>query len=238
MAKTKVKALVIESKDSKEKDKLVTLFSLEEGKLFVYFRGVKSEKAKLKATKEIFTFGEFVIEEGKSGNIVTEAEIIDSFLPLRNNIDKFFEACSVLDIVKKLTKNEPNTSLFIEMIKALKALAYDEAPQNYSLVKFLISIFNFSGYALNFEECAGCKAKLTGKKFFNFEYGEFVCANCKNLTSLEVAPATISALKLLKSTPYEKLNSLKLGGDGDLKALNLLSENFEWRFGSKFFTKI
>ena len=61
MSKTKVKALVLSEKDSKEKDKLVTLFSLEEGKLFVYFRGVKGDKAKLKAAKELFTFGEFVI---------------------------------------------------------------------------------------------------------------------------------------------------------------------------------
>ena len=55
------------------------------------------------------------------------------------------------------------------------------------------------------------------------------------MTAIEISPATASALKLLKETPYEKLKTLKLGGGGEIKALNLLSENFEWRFGSKFF---
>ena len=129
MSKTKVKALVLSEKDSKEKDKLVTLFSLEEGKLFVYFRGVKGDKAKLKAAKELFTFGEFVIEQGRSGNIVTEVEIIDSFLPLRKDLDKYYEACSILDIVSKLLR-EKDPAMFIQTLKALKAICYKNATKN------------------------------------------------------------------------------------------------------------
>ncbi len=234
MAKTKVKALVIESKDSKEKDKLVTLFSLEEGKLFVYFKGVRGERAKLKAAKELFTFGEFVVEEGKTGNIVTEVSIIDTFSPLREDLDKYYEACSILDIVKKLLK-EADPALFIQTLKALKATSYENAPKYYSLVKFLISVFEDAGYNLNFENCASCKAKLTGKKYLNLEYGEFVCAGCRQLTSVEVTPATTSALKILKQTDYDKLRTIKIGGQGVERALNLLTENFEWRFGCKFF---
>ena len=235
MASTKVKALVIEAKDSKEKDKLVTLFTLEEGKFFVNFRGVRSAKAKLKAAKEIFTFAEFVIEDTKAGNIVTDANIIDTFSPLRADLDKYYEACSCLDIVKKLISNSPDPALFIEIVKALKAISYDNAPKNYSLVKFLVTIFENMGYKLNFDTCSSCKARLTGKRYLNLDYGEIVCANCRQMTSIEVAPATISALKILRDTPYEKLKTVKLGGDGETRALNLLAENFEWRFGSKFF---
>lgn len=236
MASTKVKALVIEAKDNKEKDKLATLYSLEEGKFFAYFRGVRGAKAKMKAAKEIFTFGEFVVEDTKAGRIVTEANIIDSFAPLRGDLDKYYEACSLVDILKKLSSQNADPVLFIAIIKALKAVCYDGAPKYYSLVKFLITIFDNMGYKLNFDTCASCKAKLSGKKYLNLDYGEIVCANCRQMTAIEISPATASALKLLKETPYEKLKTLKLGGGGEIKALNLLSENFEWRFGSKFFT--
>ncbi len=235
MSKTKVKALVIGAKDSKEKDKLVTLFTLEQGKLFVYFRGVKGEKAKLKEAKELFTFGEFVLEEGKFGNIVTEANIVDSFPLLRRDLNKYYEACSLLDVVNKVVK-EPSPYLFIQALKALKAICYEEAPKHYALIKFLILIFEVSGFGLNFDLCASCKSKLTGKKYLNIEYGEIVCANCKQLTSIEISPVVLSALKIFKQTPFEKLKSVKIGGGGEQKALNLLSENFEWRFGCKFFT--
>ena len=234
MSKAKVKALVLSEKDSKEKDKLVTLFSLEEGKLFVYFRGVKGDKAKLKAAKELFTFGEFVIEQGRSGNIVTEVEIIDSFLPLRKDLDKYYEACSILDIVSKLLR-EKDPAMFIQTLKALKAICYENSPKNYALTKFLLAIFEDAGYKLNFDTCASCKAKLTGKKYLNLDYGEVVCAGCRQMTSIEISPSALSTLKILRQTPYGNLKSVKLGGGGEVKALNLLSENFEWRFGCKFF---
>lgn len=232
---TKVKAFVLEAKDSKEKDKLATLYTLENGKFFVNFRGVRGAKAKLKAAKEVFTFGEYVIEQTKAGNIVTEANIIDNFMPLRNDLDKFYEACSIFDIVKKLGAQTPDPALFIEILKAMKAICYDGAPKYYVVIKFLLNIFENMGYKLNFDKCASCGAVLTGKKYLNLDYGEIVCANCRQMTSIEVAPATIGALKIIKQTPYEKLKTVKLGGGGEIKALNLLCENFEWRFGSKFF---
>ena len=232
---TKVKAFVLEAKDSKEKDKLATLYTLEYGKFFVNFRGVRGAKAKLKAAKEIFTFGEYVVEQTKAGNIVTEASIIDNFMPIRGDLNKFYEACSIFDIVKKLAGQSSDPTLFIEIVKAMKAICYDNSPKYYALLKFLINIFENMGYKLNFDKCASCGAQLTGKKFLNLDYGEIVCAHCRQMTALEVAPATISALKILRQTSYEKLKTVKLGGGGEVKALNLLCENFEWRFGSKFF---
>lgn len=232
---TKVKAFVLEAKDSKEKDKLATLYSLENGKFFVNFRGVRGTKAKLKAAKEVFTFGEYIVEQTKAGNIVTEANIIDNFMPLRNDLDKFYEACSVFDIAKKLGSTNSDPALFIEILKAMKAICYDDACKYYVIIKFLLNIFENMGYKLNFDKCASCSASLTGKKYLNLDYGEIVCANCRQMTSIEIAPVTIGALKIIKQTPYEKLKTVKIGGGGEIKALNLLCENFEWRFGSKFF---
>ena len=63
MATTKVKAIVIKSLSIRDKDKLVCLYSLELGKIYVSMRGVRSEKAKLKSAKEIFCFGEYLLEQ-------------------------------------------------------------------------------------------------------------------------------------------------------------------------------
>ena len=78
MASTKVKAIVIGNTKLKEKDMLINLFTLEKGKMTVTMRGVRGDKAKLKSAKEIFCFGDFIVEEGKT-NIVTAVDIIDNF---------------------------------------------------------------------------------------------------------------------------------------------------------------
>ena len=66
MASTKVKAIVLRAANVKDKDKFLQLYSLEQGRITVSMRGVRGDKAKLKSAKEIFCFGEFVIETAKN----------------------------------------------------------------------------------------------------------------------------------------------------------------------------
>ena len=124
------KAIVLSSKDSKEKDKEVLLYSLDKGKIYAKFKGVKNQKSKLKAGKELFTFGDFFIEEGKAGNIVTGVNIIESFFDISQDIDKYLEACNIFSLVKNMPVSERNPYLFVSIIKSLKVLNYEKNANN------------------------------------------------------------------------------------------------------------
>lgn len=234
MASTKVKAVIISSKDYKEKDKLLTLFTLEQGKMTAFMRGVRGEKAKLKAAKEVFSFGEFIIENTKGLNIVTQVEVIDSFFGLTKDLDKFYEGCAILDIVNKVSSQESDPALFIELLKCLKALCYSQVNKYYCIDKFLIKVFENIGYSFITNKCSSCKITLSGKKYFNIDIGEFVCAGCKTDTCLPVSDVCYSALKLLSGVDYDKLPTLKIGGNGEKECFHLLEKNFEWRMGQRF----
>ena len=91
MASVKVRAIVLKSSNVRDKDALVCLYSLELGKIFVSMKGVRGEKAKLKFAKEIFCFGEYILEQTKSNFIVTGVDIIDNFYDLSKDIDKYYE---------------------------------------------------------------------------------------------------------------------------------------------------
>lgn len=230
---TKVKAVVIGTKDYKDKDKLITLYSLEQGKIVCTMRGVRGEKAKLKSAKELFSFGEYIIESGKGFNVITQVEIIDPLFGLCQDIDKYYEACAILDIIGKISSEKSDPGLFINFLKCLKTLCYDKVPKFYCIVKFLISVFQDLGYAFLTEKCSSCGVDLY-KKYFNLDIGEFVCPSCRNATCLAVSDVCYSAIRLLSETEYEKLCTLSLGGGGEVEAFKLLETNFEWRTGSKF----
>ena len=232
MASTKVKAVVIGGVNIKEKDRLITIFSLERGKMVVSMKGVRGEKAKLKSAKEIFCFGDFVIEEGKNSNIVTSVDIIDSFYSLTQNLDKYYEGCAMLDIVSHVASEEQNAGLFIELLKALKSLAYQELKKYYVIDKFLINIFKAMGYGFLTDKCSSCGSVFV-HKFLNLEVGDLVCANCKNALCLPVSEAAYSTIRLLNMTDYDKLSTVKFGGMGEVQVFNLLSKNYEYRTGFK-----
>ena len=121
MATIKTKAVVLGGVNIKEKDKLVDLFTLEEGRMTVSMKGVRGEKAKLKMAKEPFCFGEFVIEKGSGSGVVTQVEIIDNFYDLTKDLDKFYEGCAILDLARAVA-NESDPRIFIELLQALKTL--------------------------------------------------------------------------------------------------------------------
>ena len=238
MPSTKVKGIIIESKDTKDKDKTVTLYTLESGKLRAVFRGVRAEKAKLKTSKEIFTFGDFFIENTKGNNIISQVDVIESFYGISQDLDKYYEACSIVDVIKKTGTEASDPTLFLEAVKALKTICYDSAKMNYALCKFLINVFDNAGFPLNLDKCSSCKAKITGSRFINYDIGEILCGNCRTYTSEKLLPQVVSSLNILSNTPYEKLNTLHLAENAEDETLRVLLRNFEARFGSKIFAVI
>lgn len=234
MGEKKLKGVVISSKDYKEKDKLITIFSLEEGIVMASMKGVRGEKAKLKFAKEIFCFGEFVLENTKGLNVVTQVEIIDNFFGLTNDISKYYEASAIIDIVAKTSCEQANPPLFISLLKSLKALCYQSVEKKYVLCKFLIDAFQNLGYKFVTGKCASCGAILFDKKYFNLNFGEIVCPACRNDFCVAISESGYSALKLLNATEYDKLQTLKLCKGSEVEVLKLLEKNFEWRFGGRF----
>ena len=232
MASTKVKAIVIGGVNIKEKDRLITIFSLERGKMVVSMKGVRGEKAKLKSAKEVFCFGDFVIEEGKYSSIVTSVDIIDNFYGLTQSVDKYYEGCAIVDIVAKMTTDQSNAGLFIQLLKALKCLCYDDVKKYYVVDKFLLSIFDSMGYGFMTEVCSSCGGNL-GIKYFNMEVGEIVCPGCKNALCIPISEAAYSAMRILNKTDYEKLSTVKFGGMGEIQAFNLLAKNYQYRTGNQ-----
>lgn len=237
MPTTKVKGIIIESKDTKEKDKTVVIYTLEEGKIRAVFKGVRGEKAKMKASKDIFTFGDFFIENTKGNNIVSQVDVIDTFYNFSQDLDKYYEACSIVDIVKKIG-NQSDPIFFLEVIKSLKAICYENTTKNYVLNSFLLKIFKGAGFSINTNKCASCGAELTGSKFINYDVGEIVCANCKTYTCQKLSSSVVSAINIFAKTPYEKLATVHLEKDVEKETLEILLKNFQCRFGCEIFAVI
>ncbi len=236
MASTKVKAIVIGGKDIKEKDKLVTLFSLEKGVFTATLKGVRGDKAKLKMAKDPFSFGDFIIEEGQNSNIITGFDMIDNFYNLVLNLDKYYEACCLLDIVAH-SLTEPSPSMFLELIKALKTICYQNAPKYFCVDKFLISIFKDAGYGFLSEQCGNCGKKLE-EKYFNIDIGDFICKDCSTPQCILVPDTCAYALDILNKIDYDDLTSIKIEGHGEIQAYNLLKLNFRNKYNYSIPSKL
>ena len=228
----KLNAIVLKSNDRKEKDVNILLFSIEKGKFWATLKGVKGDKAKMKLAKNPFCFGEFVVEEGKTGYIVTGFEPIETFHELSEDIDKYFEAFAALEIVDVMEFSGQNerAKVFVLLVKVLKSLCFGKIHPLYVLDKFLLEIFDLEGFPLNPEKCSGCGDKNFERLFIDYSVGELQCIACKSFGSVELSKGIISTMRLLYQTPFEKLSSLKLASETEFGLLKVLTKDFEARF--------
>ena len=230
-----MQAIVIKSSQRKEKDASVLLFSLESGKVWATLKGVKNPKAKMKTAQSQFAYGEFVLEEGKSGKIVTSFEMIENFHELCEDVDKFFEASAVLGALDKLdfSSTQERARAFVLTLKTLKGICFGQVKKNYCLSKFLIELFKICGFGLFSVKCSCCGMKSVERFFVDYAIGELVCAGCKTFACEEMPKTAYMALKLLDATDFEKLGTLRLSAGSELALLHVLVKDFEAHFDCK-----
>ncbi len=228
----KIKAIVIRSNDRKEKDTNVLLFSVEKGKIWATLKGVKTQNAKMKLASQPFCFGEFIIEEGKTGNVVIGFECLESFHEISENIDRYFEASAVLEILDKLkfSNNFEQAQAFLLVLKTLKSLCFFSPKSIYAINKFMIGLFEILGVPLREDKCSCCGTTAFDKLYIDYSTGEFVCTGCKTYNNEEVQKTVLAALKILRNTDFEKLGTLKLAQGSEVLLLKLLVKNFERQF--------
>ncbi len=234
MNEQRIRGIVVGSKDFKEADKLLTLFTLEKGIVYAKLVGVKKPNAKLKAAKDIFVFADFDVVSKSEFLTITSANIIETFHNITTDIDKYYVGCSILEILKTVGReNLSNEPLFLETLKTLQVLAFGNVKPEILQMRFLIKIFEAMGYRLSLDRCASCGEKFIHKRFFSPFDGAIVCSGCKPPNSEEILPLTHSTMRLASDCPIEKLETLFLSEEGVALALKLLKENFFARFDKK-----
>ena len=212
----KVDAIVIRTADYGESDRMLTLFTLQRGKLSAAAKGVRKAGAKLRFAAQPFCFAEYVLAQRGERNTVISAAETDSFYALRGDIGKFYAAASLAGVCDALLYDGMvSEELFLRAVNALRGMCDgDEAEE---LISFLLAALELSGYRLDLSGCAGCGALLGGKCFFDVADGCFYCADCAR-----GAGVSEKTLEVLKKCAGEECDPAKVTREGKRRAVKLL----------------
>lgn len=144
-----LKAVVLRSAVSGEADKLITVYSLESGKLTFIVPGALKIKAKLAVAAELLTESEFIVY-AVSQRIrpkVTGARILDSYQGLKSDWKRFSIGQYCAQLTEKLTPFASENDKKYELLtRTLKLLEKAECPQRIMLA-FILRFLKLSGYS-------------------------------------------------------------------------------------------
>ncbi len=155
-------AIVIGSMDYRESDKIVTLFTLEHGKLKGIARGAKKSVRRFGGALE--PFARLRLEIGLREGLVQvhAADIVTVFPQIRMDLNRIAHAGYACDLTDALLpEGMSNTRLFrllTAYLEHLETFSADPSDRRF----FEINLLNILGYRPALEQCAACAKELAG----------------------------------------------------------------------------
>jgi len=195
----RVHAIVLRHADWGEADRLVTLFTREQGKLRAVAKGARKITSRKAGHLEPFTHVKLQLARGRNLFIVTQADTVDAYIPLRETLVMTGYASYVVELLDRFVyENEgANPTLFRLLADTLKRLATGE--DTWLAVRYYeMRLLDFLGFRPQLFECANCGREIQAEdQFFSFSSGGVICPRCgRGLPNL--ASITVDALKYLR----------------------------------------
>lgn len=115
--------VVLSRKNGGEADRIITLYTKHHGKVRLLAKGVRKPKSKKRGHIEVFSKIKFSAVKGKSMDLVTEAELLESYDLLRQDLTKTTVAYYFCEVIDKVTReDEKNDNIYDDLIAYLKKI--------------------------------------------------------------------------------------------------------------------
>ena len=117
----KISGIIVGGVAVGENDKILNVFT-PKGVVSAKIKGVKKAGAKLRFASEPFCFAEYIFNKTTKFRTVIGASLIDSFYPIRENIERYYAGATVLEFVRKFYKeNIDCADAFMLVVDTLKS---------------------------------------------------------------------------------------------------------------------
>lgn len=178
-----IDAINLKSYNLSEADKIIVMYSKENGLLRGVAKGCKKPKSKLGARMDLLVANNLLISTGRNLNTICEAKSINTFKDTRADIDKLMYSSYISEITASFgMENDPcSKEIYTILYKALDKIskAQDKVEVIIAVMKFQMKFMKISGFGIELKNCLCCQKPL-GKEdiYFSLNRGGIVCKNC------------------------------------------------------------
>ena len=222
----KVEAVVLRKTRLKEADRILTLYTLEYGKIQAVAKSISKSKSKLAGHSETLTHTAINLSHGRGSlPTITGSQTINTFLPLRNSLELTSYGLYYAELVNQFNEeNEPHPAVFQLLIECLDYLGNEPGPEFISRY-FELKLLNELGFRPELRCCAACGASLAPSELkLSPKVGGVVCPSCMLRFSfnLPVSINCLKALRFIQENDFTSATRLKLSGAVNHEAASIL----------------
>jgi DNA repair protein RecO (recombination protein O) len=195
----RVEAVVLRHTDYGEADRLLTLYTRQLGKTRALAKGARKIASRKAGHIEPFTHVKLQLAKGRDMPLVTQADTVDAYQALREDLILTSQAAYVLELLDRFTYEDEmeNNAIFRLLTETLSRLASGVDP--WLVIRYYeIRLLDHLGFRPQLFECANCGREIRPEdQFFSFSAGGVICPRCgQGLRN--VHRISVEALKYLR----------------------------------------
>ncbi len=201
-----VEAVVLRHSDWGEADRVLVLFTREQGKVRALAKGARKMLSRKAGHLEPFTHVKVLLAQGKDFWIVTQAETLNAFLSIRADLLRTAYAALVIELLDRFTSDDgENPVLFQLLVNTLSRIATLEDP--FIAVQYYhLRLLDLTGFRPQLFTCLRCGKKIQPEnQFFDYQEGGIICPRCAPQvpTAKGISLNTLKYLRHLQRSTFE-----------------------------------
>jgi DNA repair protein RecO (recombination protein O) len=210
----RTEALVLRHSDWGEADRLLTLYTDRLGKVRALGKGIRKPKSRKAGHLEPFTHTNLQLAKGRDLYIITQAETLNAYLPLRSNLINVGLASYIIELLDRFTyEEEENSAMFRLAVRTLTRLDADPDP-SLVLRYYEMRLLDLLGFRPELQTCAICHAEIQAEdQYFSAEQGGILCPRCGR-NQPGARPISMRALKYLRHFQRSSYEAAKVADPG------------------------
>lgn len=206
-------AIVIKRSDFGEADRLITLYSREQGKLKAIAKGARKPQSRKTGHVELFMRSNFLFAQGKDLAIITQVEMVEAYRNLREDLVRTTYASYALELLDRFTvEQDKHLGIYQLVADGLRWFANHE--DLLLMARFYeLRLLSLTGFQPQLFHCVACGEPITEQEqFFSADLGGLLCPNCQQTDrrAAEISAVAVKVLRYLQTRPYDTIQSLRL----------------------------
>ena len=206
-------AIVIKKTKLGEADTILTLYTPNLGKIQGFAKSLRKTKSKMAGHLELLTHSQISLARGRNIDTVTGAQTINSFLPLKSDLELSSCALYATELVNQFAADDVEDQPVFQLLLATLQRLSQGDNSDLVLRYFELQLLNAVGYRPQLEQCVACHQPLKETtNSFSPGAGGMVCANCRpsQPISYPLSWEAQKALRLLQGGNYESVSGMTL----------------------------
>ncbi len=194
----RTEAVVLRRQDLGEADRLLTVYSLDYGKLRLVAKGARRPRSRKAGHLEPFTRVQLLLARGRELDIITQAEAIETYPGVRDNLIHLGQAAYVVEMLDRFTvEREVNRTLYNLLVHTLERLVDCGEPAA-AIRYYELRLLDQVGYRPELFRCLGCGAEVRPQdQFFSPAEGGVLCPACGSRQK-DARRISLTALKVMR----------------------------------------